>query len=34
MYAKSGYERYLQLEDKIDRLLAIVEQLAIKWLSE
>lgn len=34
LYAKNGYERYLSLENKIDILLAIVEQLAKKWLSE
>jgi hypothetical protein len=34
LYAKNGYERYLLLESKIDKLLQIVEQLAKKWLSE
>jgi hypothetical protein len=34
MYAKNGYERYLLLEDRIEKLLSITEKLAVKWLSE
>jgi hypothetical protein len=34
MYAKNGYERYLLLEERIEKLLSITEKLAVKWLSE
>ena len=33
-YAKQGYERFLLLESRIDKLLDKVEQLSFKWLSE
>ena len=33
-YAKNGYARFLSLENNIETLLAKVEKLAIKWLSE
>jgi hypothetical protein len=32
-YARNGYERFLQIEKNIDKLLAITEKLAVKWLS-
>jgi hypothetical protein len=32
--AKNGYDRYLQLESRIEYLLSRVDQLAKKWLSE
>ena len=32
-YAEKGYDRYLLLEDKIDRLLEIVSDLAHVWLT-
>lgn len=34
LYAKKGYEHYLLLESKIDKLLSEVEKLAVKWLSD
>jgi len=33
-YAKNGYERFLKLEDNIEKLLGKVEVLAKRWLSE
>ncbi|MEO8173043.1 MAG: plasmid mobilization relaxosome protein MobC [Sediminibacterium sp.] len=33
-FAKNGYERFLQLEIHIDKLLTKVEELAHRWLSE
>jgi Trm5-related predicted tRNA methylase len=34
IYAKNGYERYLLLEPNVEKLLAITEKLAQRWLSE
>jgi hypothetical protein len=34
MYAKNGYERYLLLETRIEKLLAVTEKLSHRWLSE
>jgi hypothetical protein len=34
LYTKMGYEKYLCLEANIEKLLARVEQLSLKWLSE
>jgi hypothetical protein len=33
-YAKNGYDRFLQLENRIEYLLGRVDLLAKKWLSE
>lgn len=33
-YAKIAFGKYVTLEDKIDRLLEIISNLAEKWLSE
>lgn len=33
-YAKQGYDRYLKLEDNIEKLLDQVDKLAHRWLSE
>lgn len=33
-YAKIGFEKYVQIETKLDRLLVIVSNLCKKWLSE
>lgn len=33
-YAKIGFEKYAQIEMKLDRLLAMVSNLCRKWLSE
>lgn len=34
LYARNGYERYLLLEARIEKLLAITEKLTRRWLSE
>lgn len=33
-YAKHGYDRFLKLEDNIEKLLDQVDKLAHRWLSE
>jgi hypothetical protein len=32
IYAKLAFDNYLRIESKVDRLLEIVSQLALKWL--